>query len=608
MARDSDRFQMFSRRAFLLGGLQVGVFGVLASRLYYLQVMKGAQYRTQAEENRINMRLLPPPRGQILDRNGAPLAINQQNYRLVLLPEQVEDLKALLDNINLELALTDAERKKIERDFRMTRGFNAVLVRDNLSWDQVAALSLKNLQLPGTDIESGEVRTYPYGDVTAHIIGYVGAVSEKELKDDQPELTVPGFRIGKNGVERFHDLALRGDAGNVQLEVNAHGAVVRELARHTPQAGQDVALTIDIGLQQYVQQRVASEQSAAVVAMNVQTGAIQAMVSHPAFDPNLFTYGIKQDDWDKLNTDERAPLLNKPVSGLYAPGSTFKIVTALAALDAGMMNPNETIYCPGHYMLGNHKFHCWKQGGHGNVDFIHAMAGSCDTYFYDLGRRIGIDRISAMARRLGLGLKLGIDMPHERAGVVPDRAWKQANRRGAWQQGETLITAIGQGYLHVTPLQLALMTARIANGGLAVAPHVTGKVGEKSTEPPSWPSLGIAPQHLALLRQSLAAVVTQPIGTAYGSRIKEEGMAMGGKTGTAQVRRITMAERESGVISNDALPWRQRDHALFVGYAPVDNPRYAVSVVVEHGGGGSHVAAPIARDVLLECQKRGLGV
>jgi penicillin-binding protein 2 len=606
MARDTDRFQVFSRRAVLLGGLQLGLLGVLSSRLYYLQVLKGAQYQTQAEENRVNMRLLPPPRGQILDRNGVPLAINQQNYRLVLLPEQVDDLKSLLDAIQRELGLSDAERKKIERDLRLRRGFNSVLVRDNLSWDQVANLSLKNLQLPGTDIESGEVRTYPYGDVTAHIIGFVGAVSEKELKDDEPELTVPGFRIGKNGVERFHDLALRGEAGNLQLEVNAHGAVVRELTRHSPKTGLDVSLTIDIGLQQYVQQRVTKEQSAAVVAMNVQTGAIHAMVSHPAFDPNLFTYGIRQDDWDKLNGDERAPLVNKPVSGLYAPGSTFKIVTALAALDAGLLNPAETVFCPGHYMLGNHRFHCWKQGGHGYVDFLHAMAGSCDTYFYDLGKSVGIDRISAMAKRLGFGQKLGIDMPHERAGTVPDRAWKQSIRRGAWQQGETLITAIGQGYLHVTPLQLALMTARVVNGGLAVVPHVTARVGSRPTEPATWPSLGIAPQHLALVRQALAAVVTQPIGTAYGSRIKEEGMAMGGKTGTAQVRRISLAERESGVISNDALPWRQRDHALFVGYAPVNNPRYAVSVIIEHGGGGSHVAAPIARDILLECQKRNL--
>lgn len=605
MSRDNDRYQLFTRRAILVGGLQVGLFSVLAGRIYYLQMIKGSQYQTLAEENRINMRLLPPPRGRILDMNGVPLAVNQQNYRLTLLPEQVENLDQLLTGVQPYITLTDAERRKIERDFRANRGLNAVLVRDNLTWDQVSTLSLHSLDLPGTEIESGEVRSYPYNDVTAHIVGYVGAVSEKELQKDQPELNLPGFRIGKNGVERFQDKLLRGTTGKLQLEVNAHGTVVRELARHEPQAGPDIVLTLDIGLQQFAQQRMSKEQSGAVVVMDVHTGAVKALVSHPTFDPNLFTYGIGQDDWDRLNNDERAPLLNKAVSGLYAPGSTFKIVTALAAMDAGMMEPAATVFCPGHYMLGNHRFHCWKAGGHGNVDFVHAMAGSCDTYFYDLGRRIGIDRISAMAKRLGLGQRLGIDLPHERAGVVPDRAWKQANRKDkAWQQGETLITAIGQGYLHNTPLQLAVMMSRVANGGKAVIPHLTYKVGERVTEPQTWPSLGLSSRHLQLINQSLSAAVTQTIGTAYGSRILEDGMAMGGKTGTAQVRRITMAEREDGVIANEDLPWRQRDHALFVGYAPVENPRYAVAVVVEHGGGGSHVAAPIARDVLLECQKR----
>ena len=612
MAGDSERGRLFTRRAVLIGGTQVGLFSLLAGRLYYLEIVEGEKYRTLAEENRVNLRLIAPRRGQILDRFGTQLAINQQNYRVVLLPEQVDNPEKLLDGLGAYVELTDADRKRIIRDLKNVGDFNAVLVKDNLTWDQVAQISLRMVDLPGTDIDTGEVRTYPYSEATSHVLGYVGTVSEQELNDSDDEddessvLAIPGFRIGKMGVEKQYDRELRGEAGNVEMEVNAHGRVVREMAHNDPKPGRDVTLTIDLGLQQYTQQRLLAEQGAAAVVMDIYTGAIHALASQPGFDPNLFTYGISQEDWARLNTDEHSPMLNKVTTGVYAPGSTIKPIIAMAGLEAGILDPEAKTFCPGYYELGNYKFHCWKHGGHGHVNLKQAVAGSCDTFFYDLGRRLGIDRIHAMAKRFGWGDKLQVDLPHERAGFVPSRAWKFATRHQSWQQGETLIAAIGQGYMLASPLQLATMAARIANGGQAVVPHITQKIGDQTVERANWPSLGFDAENLRIVQAAMSAVVNESIGTAYGARIAKSGMEMAGKTGTSQVRRISEAERLGGVVGNDALPWKERDHALFTGFAPVGDPRFAVAVVVEHGGSGAHVAVPIARDIMLECQKREL--
>ncbi len=608
MARDAEKARLFTRRAVLVGGAQIGLLGLLFGRLYYLQVLQKDRFSMLAEDNRISLRLIAPPRGQILDRTGAPLAVNQQNYRVVLLPEQVKDIGALLEAMGRFVHLPEAERKRIRRDLKTNDGLTAIMVADNLNWDQVAAISLHMPELPGADIEVGEVRSYPYGETTSHLVGYVGPLSPADKESGRAEIAIPGFLTGKSGIEKQYDLELRGRPGNVQLEVNARGRVVRELFRNDPVPGEDTKLTLDIGLQQMIARRLGAERSAAAVAMDVHTGAVYALVSHPGFDPNLFTYGISRKEWDRLNADEHVPLLNKVLSGTYAPGSTFKIVTALAGLDAGILDPAETVFCPGYMELGQHRFHCWKKGGHGYVDFVHAMAGSCDTYFYEIGRRIGIDRIHAMARRLGLGQETGIDLPHERTGLVPSRMWKLTSKGTPWQQGETLISAIGQGYLLTTPMQLAVMVARIANGGYAVHPYLL-KTPRRGGDPdgPWGDSIGVGRNHLNVLREALSAVVNLPIGTAHGSATADPALAMAGKTGTSQVRRITAAERATGVISNEALSWKERDHALFVGYAPLDKPRYAAAAVVEHGGSGAHIAAPIVRDILVECQKRGLG-
>lgn len=605
MDRDNDRFRLLARRTLMLGGMKLGLASALVARMYYLQVLESDRFKTLAEENRISMRLVAPSRGRILDRFGVSLAVNEQNFRLVVVAEQARDVQrtlALLSNI---VPISDAEMRRTLREIQRRRAFVPVTVKENLTWDQVARIEMNAPDLPGTAIEVGEIRNYPFQSATAHLLGYVGAVSERELTGD-PVLALPGFRIGKNGIEKHHEKELRGQAGTSRLEVNAVGRVIRELDRDEGQPGSDVTLTVDIGLQQYAQDRLAGEQSAAGLVLDVHTGGIYALCSSPSFDPNLFASGIPASVWKELISNPAAPLTNKVIAGQYAPGSTFKMVVALAALEAGIINARTPMYCPGHMDLGGHRFHCWKRGGHGSVDVLSALRHSCDVYFYEVARRLGIDRIAETARRFGMGARLDLELPGERPGLMPDRAWKLGALGKSWTQGESLIAAIGQGYVLATPLQLAVMTARLVNGGFAVKPHVTRRIEHGWTEQTVWPEIGVQKAHLELMKQGMYQVANSPSGTAYRSRITEPGFEMGGKTGTSQVRRITMAERMTGVRKNEDLPWKERDHALFVGYAPVSAPRYACAVIVEHGGGGSAVAAPICRDLLLEAQKRDI--
>ncbi len=605
MHRDSERHKLFSRRALMLGGGKAALLSALMGRMYYLQVVESERYVTLADENRINLRLLAPPRGSIVDRYNRPMADNQQNYRVVIIPEQAADVERTLDLLSLIVPLGAGERRRIRREISRKRAFVPITVRENLDWSEVARIEVNTSDLPGVLIDVGQSRHYKYGNETAHVLGYVAAVSEKDITDD-PLLELPGFRIGKAGVEKVYDLALRGSGGASQVEVNAVGRVIRELNRQEGQPGAELRLTLDLELQRYVTERL-GDHSASAVVMDVHSGEVLALVSTPAFDPNAFNTGLSQAQWESLVSNSKAPLTNKAVTGQYAPGSTFKMAVALAALEKGAITPDMKVHCSGVTKLGNSEFHCWKRGGHGSVDLQGALEHSCDVYFYEAARRTGIDRIGAMARRLGMGEALGLDLPGEKNGLIPSNAWKMGAVGSSWQLGETLIAGIGQGYILTTPLQLAVMTARLANGGRAVTPRLTmDLVTESGVQP--YPveeaqSLGIAPEHLAQVRRGMERVVNSPTGTARSSSINDMSRRMAGKTGTVQVRRITKAERETGVLKNSELPWKERDHALFVGYAPMDNPRFSVSVVVEHGGGGSSTAAPIARDILIETQR-----
>jgi penicillin-binding protein 2 len=614
--REQQRGQVLTRRALLIGAGQGLMVSALAARLYYLQILESEKYTTLAEENRVNLRLLAPPRGLIVDRFGVPLAVNQQMYRVVMIPEQAGEIEATLDAIGQLVQLTEADRRRVLREIKRKPKFMPIMVRSNLTWDEVARVEVNVPELPGVTIEEGLVRQYPYGETASHIIGYVAAVSEKDLQNGpvDPLLELPDFRIGKDGVEKFHDLRLRGKPGTSQVEVNAYGRVVRELARKEGTSGDEIVLTLDMALQDLAYRRCYAEKSASCVLLDAWTGDVLALVSSPGYDPSAFAAGITQSYWRELISNERAPLRNKAIAGQYAPGSTFKPVVALAAIEAGF-GYDLSVSCGGVYYFGNTKFHCWKKGGHGRVGIRDAIKKSCDVWFYEAGRRLGIDKIASVANRFGLGLKHEFDVPGERAGIIPSKAWKLANRAERWHEGETISCSIGQSYVSTTPLQLATMTARLVTGR-AVEPRITRARGlmtgtEADAAPNDFPGLNVPEKDLRAILDAMYAVVNEQGGTAYSARITDAAMAFGGKSGSSQVRRIAASERDArGGFSKKVheIPWKERDHALFVSYAPAHAPRYVCAVVVEHGGettgGGSAVAAPICRDVLREAQKR----
>jgi len=610
MRREAQRQRQLTRRAAILGGGQAALLAVLAGRMYQLQIVESDRYVVLADENRVSLRLLAPLRGRIVDRFGIALADNRQDYHLVIVAEQAGDVVATLDALGNLIEVSDNDRRRVLRDIRRKHPFVPVVIRADLTWDELARVEVAVPELPGISIDQGYTRQYPFGDSAAHVVGYVAAVSEPEL-DGDPLLELPDFRIGKSGVEKSQDVVLRGSAGTSQVEVNAFGRVVRELSRFTGAPGQDVVTTLDVAMQEFLTRRCSPEQSVSSVLIDAITGDVLALVSSPGFDPVPFSAGLTQARWQELSTDPRKPLINKVIAGAYPPGSTFKPVVATAALSAGVLTPETSFTCPGYLQLGNATFHCWRHGGHGTLRLRDAIKRSCDVFFYETARRVGIDRLSAMAHRFGFGEVLGIDIPGERPGLIPSREWKLAATGTAWSQGETLIAGIGQGAVLATPLQLATMVARLVTGG-AVRPRLVRNEGLMSSEGESvhsdFPSLGLDPHILSLVLDGMNAVVNEAGGTAHAARITEPGFAMGGKSGTSQVRHISEYEREHGSHKLRQLPWKDRDHALFVAFAPVGAPRYVCATVVEHGGtsggGGSAVAAPICRDVLLEAQRR----
>ena len=595
MNRDNDKGKVLIRRSLIMALIKFLLLMVIIARLYYLQVYQADRYKTLADENRISTRLLVPPRGIIFDRNGVTIASNQQNFQALIVAEQAPNVQETLDAFKKIMPLSEAEEERIKKDLKRNRSFVPIKIRDNLSWEEVSRIQLNAPDLPGIVIDEGLTRYYPFGAGMAHILGYVSSVSDKDVKDD-PLLEVPGFKIGKSGIEKYLEKALRGESGNLKLEVNAYGRIMKEIERVDGIPGKDVQLTIDSRLQQKAFE-LFGEESGAAVLLDVHTGEILAFVSAPSFDPNMMTQGLSTEDWNALLHNERNPLTDKAISGQYSPGSTFKMIVALAALEAGVIKPETRTYCAGKMFLGNHAFHCWKKEGHGHLNVVEALQHSCDIFFYETAQKLGIEKIADMARRFGLGSKINIGLENEKAGLIPDKEWKLRRFGEPWQQGESLISGIGQGYILTTPLQLATMTARLVNGGYEIKPtFLKVSDGEKS----KIRKIDVSPTNLELIKEGMYAVVNKPGGTAWRSQFDYHGQRMGGKTGTTQVRRITMKERREGIKKESELPWRLRNHALFVGYAPQDNPKYAVAVLVEHGGGGSSVAAPLAGKILRE--------
>jgi penicillin-binding protein 2 len=596
-----------TRRGLMLGVAQAAVISVIGLRMRKMQLEHADDYRLLADGNSIKIRLIPPARGLIYDRNGVLIAGNEQNYRVTITREDAGDVEKVLTDLRRLIPLSDAQAEDVLTEIRRQPPHAPVQVADRLSWEEFSRVAVNTPALPGVSPDAGLSRIYPRGYDFAHVLGYVGAVSDYDLKkieDPDPLLRIPKFQIGKTGVEAKLEDDLRGKAGQRRIEVNAMGREMREIDRREGEPGVTLQLTVDYRLQNFVHERLKGESAAAVV-MDVTNGDILAIASDPSFDPNVFVRGISSAEYKALMENDHRPLADKSVQGLYPPGSTFKVVTALAALDAGVVGAEDTVYCPGYYEMGGRKFHCWKHSGHGRVNVSQALEQSCDVYFYEVAQRVGIDKIGEMAKRMGVGVRHDLPMSAVAEGVAPSKAWKKERYDKEWRIGDTINASIGQGYVLASPLHLAVMTARLASGR-AVEPRLVRSRNGVEVPPAPAPALGLRESWLDNVRRGMIMVMNGNRGTAAKSRIALAEWKMAGKTGTSQVRNISTAERARGVLRNEQLPWNRRDHALFVCYAPADNPKYAVSLIVEHGGGGSTAAAPMARDILLFALAGGL--
>ncbi|MFZ5746319.1 MAG: penicillin-binding protein 2 [Pseudomonadota bacterium] len=559
----------------VLSAIQGGAGLVLAGRMAWLAVFENERYRLLAESNRVNLTLTPPRRGWIIDRNGVPIANNRVDFRVDLIPDRLEDKDKVIATLRDLLALTPEDVDRIHTDLKRAAGFQPVQVAENLDWERFASVYVRTPELQGVAPTRGFARNYPLGAAVGHLVGYVGTASVEQYREEKdPLLVTPGFKLGKDGLEKTLEDQLRGTPGAKRVEVTARGKLVRELATRPDVAGKNVRLTIDAGLQEYVARRLGTNSGSAVV-IDVASGDILSMVSMPSYDPNSFSDGISQSEWKMLSEDDHVPLMNKVLQGLYPPGSTVKPMNGLALMKAGV-NPHDRVVCSGALRVGNGVFHCHKRGGHGPIDLKNAIMQSCDIYFYEMVRRAGYDAVAPMARMLGLGQKFDLPFTTQRYGTVPDSEWKLRKYKEKWTVADSLNASIGQGYVLANPLQLAVMASRLASGKILV-PRLLAD-GPSGADP-----LPVNEEHLAIIRDAMFGVVNGG-GTGGAARMYVDGVAMAAKTGTAQVRRITMAERRTGVLKNAALPFKLRDHALLICFAPADAPKYAAGIVLEHNG------------------------
>ncbi len=588
------RENMEAKRRILLLSFVVGViFAVLVLRLWHLQILNVDDYRSMSENNRLRFVPEAASRGAIMDRNGTVLVSNRPSFSLAVVPQEVKDRDGLLNQL---VALLGLDRAELAERWEKGKGrarYYPVVLASNISRDQVEIVEENRLRLPGVEIEMKPVREYSGGILAAHLLGYIGEVSEDELSSKGYEEYNPGDYIGKNGIERSWEKDLHGNDGGRQLEVDARGRVLRTISESYPTVGNSVVLTIDANLQKQAE-RAFGDQAGAAVAMDVNSGEVLAFVSNPGFDPALFSGKLPADKWKEYLDDKRHPLENKALTGQYPPGSTFKIITALSGLEDGKIDEHTTVICNGSYDLGTSTFNCWNRHGHGATSLKKALRESCDVYFYQLGEHLGVDAIAATARKFMLGAPLGIGLLHEKGGLIPTAEWKQKRFGKRWFHGETLPVAIGQGYVLMTPIQLASMIATVANEGSVYRPHLVKRIVDsdgkllKEFKPELLGTTGISADKFRLVKQGLFAVVNEPGGTGAMARLYDVHVA--GKTGSSQVVKL----RDSKL----STPWQFRDHALFVAFAPYEKPEIAVAVVVEHGEHGGSAAAPIAGRIL----------
>jgi len=593
------KLNSINRRMFITGSLKFFIMVGLVSRLFFLQVKENKKYLTLSDKNRIREWKLAPVRGEFYDYFGNVIAGNFEAYQLHIIPEQVEDFRYVIYRLKDLLEMTDKEFKKVLKKKNEIKPWETLIVSDNLSWKKFSKINNHLYDLNGVKPVISISRNYPYGTNFTHVIGYVSQANEEDIENNEliKKNFVPGLKIGKIGLEKSFENLLIGTNDIERYEVNAYGRRISQLEFQKGQKGKSLRLTLDVKVQELTN-NLLKDQAGSICVMDIYTGEVIAMHSSPSFDPNLFVFGISQDDWQIIRNDPMKPLVNKTLQGNYSPGSTIKPIVALSALENGIINTNFTVQCRGHkYPLEfyGQTYHCWKKEGHGFMNLRNAMKQSCDTYFYEIARKLGVDKLSETAKKFGLGKEVfGNLFNIEKKGLIPSTEWKKNALGQSWLLGETIITGIGQGYIQTTPIQLCLMTAQIANGGYKLYPKII--VDDKKKESPidKFTPLYKDQKNIKIIQDAMFASTNEFRGTSYRSRFDDSKYQFAGKTGTAQVKRITEKDRELDLKTSE-IPYKERDHALYVAYGPYQNPRYALSVVVEHGGNGSTTAAPMAK-------------
>ena len=590
------------RRLILLGSFKLVIFSVIISRLYKLQVIDRQKYKTLANDNRINLILHAPSRGKIIDSEGNIIADNRKVYTLTITPFLIKNIDNTIKNISNLIKVSQEEISLFNIKLQnINKSDDPIALKKYLSWSELSIISVNIPNLPGVNIKVGSIREYSMGSYYAHILGYTSYLSRKESQNSYT-YNISEFAIGKVGIEKVYDSYLRGIPGTEEVEVNAQGNYIRRLSIIKSKPGINVQLTVNSELQDYTHKRIGSNMGATLV-IDAENGNILSSASSPSFDPNIFSKTLNETAWEKISKATNGPLINRAFNGLYPPGSTFKPVVALAALKYGLINNNEIFFCNGTYTLGNRDFHCWHKGGHGNLNLINAIAQSCDVFFYELAMRLGIEKISETAKLLGFHSYYD-DFFGKPKSIIPNKKWKKEKYNERWQKGETLNVGIGQGFLLSTPLELAIMTANLINKGKIISPNIIKSIsGEVKKDILINKKNNFSIEHLNIIKKGMFKVINSPKGTAWKSRTNDEEFIIAGKTGTSQVRMISVKERETGILKNEDLPFNQRDHALFIGFAPYKKPKYITVVILEHAGGGSSKAAPVGRDLLIATRK-----
>lgn len=587
-----------NRRMFIIVAAKVIVFTGIIGRLFTLQINESKKYLTLSDKNRVREWKLPPERGEFYDYFGKLIAGNQRVYQLHLIPEQVENFKSLAARLKNILELSDDEYSRILKKKDEIKPWETLIVSENLDWKQFAKVNNYLHELTGVKPVLSVSRYYPYKENLTHVIGYVNQATVEDLENSEQIKSkfVPGLKVGKTGLEKTFENELIGTNSIERYEVNAYGKRISQLEFQKGDKGKNIKLTIDADIQNLCNQLLANK-AGSISIMNIFTGEIIAMHSSPSFDPNLFLFGINQDDWQLIRNNPMKPLVNKTISGQYSPGSTIKPIVALSALENKIINKDFKVFCKGKIESYGQTYHCWKKEGHGSVDLKEAMKQSCDTYFYEISRLLGVDRLSVTAKKFGLGNKILENLfNNEKTGLIPSTQWKKNNLGKNWLLGETMITGIGQGYIQTTPLQLCLMTAQIANGGYKIQPKIIVDNEKQNLVSESFEPLFKDQKNIKLIQETMFSSVNEVRGTSYSSRISDPKYQFAGKTGTAQVKRITKSDRELDLDTAE-IPYEERDHALYIAFGPYKSPQYAMSIIVEHGGSGSSAAAPIAKEL-----------